>query len=64
MKVTMPAITLPASAGLVWKLGPAGGVGWWIFLVLLGIIGGWLWSALMWIVCKADLQRIASELPD
>jgi hypothetical protein len=37
-----------AAVVLLWMFGPYGGLLWWVFLLTLAILAGWIWAALMW----------------
>lgn len=61
IRVGTVGIGVPAAVGLLWMFGGHGGVGWWLYLVVLAFGGGWLWAVFMWLVFKNDIQRMSPD---
>ena len=38
-----------------------GGVGWWLFLIVLALLAGWVWAYFMWLALENDIRRISSD---
>jgi hypothetical protein len=60
MKVAGWSFGVLFGVGLLWLVGSYGGIEWWLFLVALAALAGWLWAYCMWLACGNDFQRIAS----
>jgi hypothetical protein len=56
--ICFSALAVP---GVLWVAGKYGGVGWWLFLALLSILGAWVWAVGMWWVLKDDIQQRSSS---
>lgn len=63
MKYGVASVGVPGAVGLLWMFGGNGGVGWWLFLVVLALAAGWMWAYLMWLVLGNDLQTSSSASP-
>jgi len=61
IKVETVAFGVPFAVAELWMFGAHGGVGWWLFLVVLAFAGAWIWASLMWLVLKNDLRRMSSD---
>ena len=53
MNVGTLAFGLSFAIGLLWMFGGYGSIGWWLFIILLAIVGGRVWSFFMWFVFKS-----------
>lgn len=61
IKFGVASVGVPGAVGLLWMFGGHGGVGWWLFLVVLGLAAGWAWAFFMWQVCESDIRRLSSD---
>jgi hypothetical protein len=61
IKVATASFAVPFAVAVLWMFGAHGGLGWWLFLVVLALGAGWLWASAMWLVVKSDLERIPSD---
>src|SRR5688572_490100 len=62
IKVGTIGFGVPFTAFIIWLAGGYGGAGWWLFLALLAMMGGWVWAILMWAVLQGNIRQISSEL--
>jgi hypothetical protein len=62
LKVAAILFGVPFATAVLWKLGPCGGIGWWLFLLALAALTAWLWALEMWLFCAGDIQRRAAHL--
>jgi hypothetical protein len=47
----------PLAVAMLWQFGDLRGAGWWLFLVVVCFISGWVWAQLMWLVHGHDFQK-------
>ncbi|OGA53023.1 MAG: hypothetical protein A3F74_04815 [Betaproteobacteria bacterium RIFCSPLOWO2_12_FULL_62_58] len=52
------AFGMPCAIAELWMFGEYGGIGWWIFLVLLAIPAAWAWAYFMWAALEDDIRKI------
>ena len=61
VKVGTVAFGVPFATGAHWMVGAYGGVAWWLFLVVLALVGSWVWASLMWLALEGDIRRSPSD---
>jgi hypothetical protein len=61
IKVGTASVGVLSAIGLLWMFGTYGGAGWWLFLIVLALLGGWAWAHLMWLAVGNEFRKISSD---
>jgi len=60
IKAGATSVGVLSAVPLLWMLGHHGGVGWWLFLVVVAFLAGWGWAYFMWLAFENDFRRIGN----
>jgi len=55
------SVGILSAVGFLWMFGKYGGAGWWMFLIVLALLAGWVWAHFMWLAVGNDIQKLSSD---